>query len=306
MNITILGSGVFGVAIANSLANNKDNKITIWTPDDNFMKKSKENKLLFGEEVVTKQKNILVTDNIIDSIKKAEIIFILVASKYIEQVLNEIKEQYNPNIPIFIGSKGLLDNKPYYPSKMVKKVLKAKKIAFFAGPNLAKDLLNNAYMNITIGSKEKQTFKLAKKIFPSNIQLEYLKEIEALELASILKNIYAIGSGMYYQKSPCSSTIYSYLTKAYKECMQILYYLKDYPDEEIYAGLLGDFFFTGASINSRNFSYGKLLNETKKEATLFLKNETVEGYNSLKNLNKIIKKINNFPILNEIFEVINN
>ena len=57
-------------------------------------------------------------------------------------------------------------------------------------------------------------------------------------------------------------------------------------------------------MSSRNFSYGRLLIKTKKEAELFLKQNTVEGYIGLKNIHLILRKKEKFPFLNEIYRTI--
>ena len=305
MKITCFGSGVFGIAIATILAKNKNNQITIWTPDPSFLEKAQnEEKLLFNGKLLDKPKNILVTDSIEKALQNTKAIFILVASPYLKNLILEIKKYYQSSLPIYIGSKGLLDTKPYFCSKYIKSTLKTNKIAFFAGPNLAADLLLGAEVFITVATKDKNAFNLFVSLVPKKIHLERMKEERVLELASVLKNIYAIGAGMAYAKSPFSSTIFSYLTECYKEYLQILYTVLDYPTDNIYAGTLGDFFLTGSTMSSRNFSYGKLLIESKKEANSFLKQNTVEGYISLKNIQFILRKKENFPFLYEIYKSI--
>ncbi len=305
MKITCFGSGVFGIAIATILAKNKNNQITIWTPDPSFLEKAQnEEKLLFNGKLLDKPKNILVTDSIEKALQNTKAIFILVASPYLKNLILEIKKYYQSSLPIYIGSKGLLDTKPYFCSKYIKNTLKTNKIAFFAGPNLAADLLLGAEVFITVATKDKNTFNLFVSLVPKKIHLERMKEERVLELTSVLKNIYAIGAGMAYAKSPFSSTIFSYLTECYKEYLQILYTVLDYPTDNIYAGTLGDFFLTGSTMSSRNFSYGKLLIESKKEANSFLKQNTVEGYISLKNIQFILRKKENFPFLYEIYKSI--
>ena len=303
MKITCFGSGVFSLAIANLLSKNKNHQITIWTPDETFEKKAhQENKLYFDGKNLEKPKNIFVTTNIEEALKDTKAIFLLVASPYIKDTILQIKKYYKSSIPIFIGSKGLLDEKPYFYSKYIKNALNTHKIAFFAGPNLAADLILGAEVFITVATKEKCVFDLFVSLVPKRIHLERMKEERALELGSVLKNIYAIGAGMAYAKSPFSSTIFSYLTECYKEYIQILYYVLDYPSENIYAGTLGDFFLTGSSMSSRNFSYGRLLIKTKKEASIFLKQNTVEGYIGLKSINSLIKKKEKFPLLYSIYK----
>ena len=303
MKITCLGSGVFSLALAKVLAKKKENQIVIWTHDEeNAFIASQENKLILDGKKVCKPQNILVTSSLSEALKDTSSIFLLVSSSYVKDLVLKIKKDYKPNIPVFIGSKGLLNEKPYYFTHFIKKALNAKKIAFFAGPNLAKDLFHDAEVFITVATKDRNAFSYFQSIVPRKIHLEQMREEKVLELASVLKNVYAIGAGMAYAKSPFRSTVFSYLTEAYKEYNQILYEIFDYSNETVYAGTLGDFFLTGSSFTSRNFSYGRLLVKTKKEASLFSKCYTVEGKNNLEILPMIIKKMRRFPLLYQIWQ----
>lgn len=300
MKITCFGSGIFSLAIALELAKQKKNHIIIWTPDEKWLKEvNKTNTFVINDEKYPQKDNITITTSYEEALKDTSAIFLLTASIYLKSVILEIKKYYKPNTPIFNASKGLIDTKPYYASRFIKNTLKTKKTAFLAGPNFAHDLLKDAVTTITVGTKDKQNYQLLKTIFPKNIKLEYLKDEKALELASVLKNIYAIGSGMIYKNSPYKSTIFAYLTESYNEFLEILYEECNYPNEKLYSGTLGDFFLTCSETESRNFTYGRLLIQTKKEANLFLKQNTVEGYNNLLNLTKFIK-IKKYPILYEI------
>ena len=236
MKITCVGSGVFSIAIASLLSKAKNHQIVIWTPDDTFLEKAlKENKLCFDGKNLEKPKNITVTTSMEEAIKDTKAIFLLVASPYVKETILKFKKYYKPFMPIYVGSKGLLDGKPYFYSKYIKITLNTRKTAFFAGPNLASDLILGSEVFITVATKEKSVFDLFVSMVPKRIHLERMKEEKVLELASVLKNIYAIGAGMAYAKSPFSSTIFSYLTECYKEYLQILYLVLDYPNENVYA-----------------------------------------------------------------------
>ena len=306
MKIACIGSGVFSIALAKQMTRKKENQIYIWTHDAHFKEEAvKHKKLSWPNEKVKQDSNIAVTTSLEEALKDAQVVFLLVASAFLKDTVLEIKKYYPLSAPLFIGSKGLINEKPYYISKYCKNVLKAKRIAFFAGPNFAQDILHNAVTTITVGTKDKKDYLLFKSLFGLNIKVEWMKETQVLELTSVLKNIYAIGSGMVYAKSPYESTLFAYLTESYKEYLQILYYQLDYPSDQLYAGTIGDFFLTGTNTNSRNFCYGRLLVQTKKEAQLFLEQNTVEGYTALKNVVKLLKKKEKFPLLYEIYKHIN-
>lgn len=235
MNITCIGSGIFSFAIANLLKENKNNKIKIWSHDEEFVKNiTNSKKVSFDDYTMEIPENITLTSSLSDAVDKSDAIFILVSSKYFIDILNELQYENIRSIPIFIGTKGLLDISPYFLSGYAKKALKTKNISYIAGPNKAIDLLNNMPVLISVGTKKKKSFELIKSLMPDYIKLERLKELEIIELASTIKNIYAIGAGMIYQKYPSDSTLLSYSALAYKEMARILYYNFDFEDIEFY------------------------------------------------------------------------
>ena len=306
MNITCIGSGIFSFAIANLLKENKNNKIKIWSHDEEFVKNiTNSKKVSFDDYTMEIPENITLTSSLSDAVDKSDAIFILVSSKYFIDILNELQYENIRSIPIFIGTKGLLDISPYFLSSYAKKVLKSKNISYIAGPNKAQDLLNNKPALISVGTKKKKVFELIKSIMPDFIKIERLKELEIIELASTIKNIYAIGAGMIYQKYPSDSTLLSYSALAYKEMARILYYNFDFEDIEFYSGVGGDFFLTNTMHKSRNFIYGTKRAISSNEGNIYMKKNTVEGYENIDNVVSFLNnKLKKYPILEAIHSIL--
>ena len=125
MNITCIGSGIFSFAIASLLKENKNNKIKIWSHDEEFVKNiTNSKKVSFDDYTMEIPENITLTSSLSDAVGKSDVIFILVSSKYFIDILNELQYENIRSIPIFIGTKGLLDISPYFLSSYAKKVLK--------------------------------------------------------------------------------------------------------------------------------------------------------------------------------------
>ena len=257
MNITVIGCGAFAIGITNLLK--EKNKITMWVHDEKEITK------------LEKQFKINYTTNLNESIKNAEAIFVLVSSPFFKDIIDSL--DINKNIPIYIGTKGMLENEFF--TKYTKDKLKMEKVYFIAGPNLASDLKNNNPIGFTLSNDDNA---LLKKIMPNYVVID--KEYEPhLEFYSIFKNIIAIGSGIIYGKTNSYSSIATYLTKAFQEL----------ENAKILYGTIGDYFMTGTSMNSRNFTYGMYISNNRDKANYFLKNNTVEGYTMLEILYNYLK-----------------
>ena len=257
MNITVIGCGAFAIGITNLLK--EKSKITMWVHDEKEITK------------LEKQFKINYTTNLNESIKNAEAIFVLVSSPFFKDIIDSL--DINKNIPIYIGTKGMLENEFF--TKYTKDKLKMEKVYFIAGPNLASDLKNNNPIGFTLSNDDNA---LLKKIMPNYVVID--KEYEPhLEFYSIFKNIIAIGSGIIYGKTNSYSSIATYLTKAFQEL----------ENAKILYGTIGDYFMTGTSMNSRNFTYGMYISNNRDKANYFLKNNTVEGYTMLEILYNYLK-----------------
>ncbi len=257
MNVTIIGCGAFALGMTNLLK--EKNRVTMWVHDEKEIVKLEE------------QIKINYMTNLNDSIKNAEVIFILVSSPFFKNIIDKL--EIIKNIPVYIGTKGMLEDE--FLLSYTKRKLKQEEIYFFAGPNLASDLKNNNPTGFTLTNNDNN---LLKKLMPNYVIID--KEYEShLEFYSIFKNIIAIGSGIIYEITKSYSSVATYLTKAFQE-------LKN---PKILYGTIGDYFMTGTSVNSRNFTYGTYIANNRNKASDFLKNNTVEGYIMLEILYNYLK-----------------
>lgn len=306
MNITLIGSGVYSLAFAYLLGKEDKNKIHIWTHDTSWKEKIEKNKeYVVGNKKIPLKENIHIYTDLKESLANTNMIFIMVSSDYVKDVIDAMSQIQKYKVPILIGSKGLIEVQPYFPCAYVKKCLKTSLIGFFEGPTLAEDLVNDAPVCMTVASHRKKVLKDFHKIIPDTIYLEQTNELEVIEVASVLKNIYAIGAGIVSSLYDNNSTLLSYAGKAYQEYNQILFNEFDYENDKILAGMTGDFFFTCTLNKSRNYTYGRKIAKNQRLAVSYMTKNTVEGYYSLENvMNLLGKHQKKYPILNHIYQIV--
>ena len=293
MKIAIIGCGVYSMAIAKRLSENKNNSIRVWSEDSNKVKEfKKDHKIsnVFKEEVFND--NIKLYDNYCDTLKSVDIIFTMVSSKYKLNVLNDMKPYYKPNMAVIVGTKGInVESKEFF-SKTIKKLLKTNNIAIMAGPSFAIDILNEELLALTIATKKRKIYKDIKEIFnDTRTSFDKTNDLTAIELSSVLKNIYAIGAGIFEGMGNSKTNAGIYLTKVLKELLHILYMFDKEEYNLMTYGCLGDTIMTCSNKESRNYTYGiKLTSKRKTDTQNFLKKNTVEGYDNLKVMYEMIKK----------------
>ncbi len=290
----MIGTGFYSTSLAKILQTKKENEIVLWTEQKAIETKFKKtHKFDFLDKKITFDSNVSVTSSIEDALKDASAVFILVSSKFFEETIKNIKPYYKKNIPIYVGTKGMLFKKNnIYFSSYTRRILKCNSYTFFAGPTFAADLLLDYPCYFTCAGSNKIGYKKLAKIFPEKIEYEYSEDLNGLELLSTLKNIYALGSGILHGLNVPEGIYYGYITKVTQEIMKLLN--RNFSDPETlytYAGL-GDLLMTTNSKNSRNYTLGFMIGSNKKkdEIKKYKKNTTIEGLENLKNMQTIITK----------------
>ena len=294
MNILIIGAGAYGLALSTILSDK--NEVTVYSSIKEEIKTLentyKNEKLFPNVEISKKIKFINKIEN------KYDLIVLALPTSIIEQELLKIKDKIK-NIPIIITSKGIYKNK--FPYEIIKKILKTKQIYILSGPSFAIDTIKKQPLSLTLaGPKNK-----IKTIFNEEyINIEETTDIRGTEVCGAIKNIYAIGSGILEGLNASESTKASYLTKIINETKTIIKELKGNEKTILLPCGVGDIILTCTSTTSRNFKLGYMIgnNEPIKE---YISKTTVEGINTLTEINKMIR-IKKYVIINTIYNIIYN
>jgi len=290
MNIAIIGSGVYGLAIA-KLMMESGNKVKTWTEKEDI------------SQIIVPE-GVLITNNFEECLRDAQIVFVLTAAKYTPDIFKSIKPYISEDMIIIVGSKGILDS-----GLMIEKVLKntipSIDYAILSGPTFAVDIAACEPIGFTLATNNTVIFEKIANAF-KNTYLEYSKDTTGVELCGVLKNAYAIGSGILegFHYGPSSRTLY--ITEVVNEMKYILKNLEcDVNTAYTLAGI-GDLFLTCTSLNSRNFTFGSIIGlGGEKEKKLYLENNTIEGYENLIVLTKLLKeKSIDAPILMAISDIV--
>ena len=105
--------------------------------------------------------------------------------------------------------------------------------------------------------------------------------------------------GTLRQEITNDSTYYYCFTKIYQSICELIIRLGGQKETTLLQAGLGDTLLTCNSFNSRNYQYGKLLILDRKQAKTFAENTTVEGKQTLKALQDLLKHRN---IQNDILQ----
>ena len=298
MNIGIIGVGAFGTALSEILK--KDNNITMWCENKEMAEIINKSKIspYFNDYII--DKNINITHDL-NFIKSLDYIFITIATKYIDSTMKEIIKLYN-GCHIVICSKGLIRGN--YISDYLKDNYNINKLSVLSGPNFAIDMIKNNPIGINISYYDNNFSNDLKTCFNDNINIIENDYITETTFLATIKNVIAISSGMLKSLNYSKSTEAMLISKAFNEIHEIFNKLNLNTDALFSYSGIGDLILSCTSDKSRNYRFGQDYITNNKD---MLKNNTVEGYNSLKDIYALLnnKKVN-MQLITTLYEIIYN
>lgn len=305
MNIAIIGSGSWGVALAVHLAN-VGNNVKIWS----FMEEERdlinnERKCKFSPGVELPE-NIMCSTDFGEVIKDSKMILHVTPSKFTRSTFKQYKE-YVGNKPIIICSKGFEKETLETLDEVILEEMPTAKVGALSGPSHAEEVSIAIPTALVIASKHQNILKMVQDAFMSEKMRIYTSnDVKGVELGGALKNIIAFCSGAAAGIGLGDNSFAALITRGLKEIVRLGVELGG--KEETFYGLsgLGDLIVTCLSEHSRNrkagylIGQGKSLEETKKEVGMVI--ESIDNIDVAYELGKLHNI--EMPIVETVYRVL--
>ena len=294
MQVTILGTGAFGLALGNLLHEKSNADIVFWTAfEEEYLEITNNNtydKVLTGIELAS---DLDVTMDLKTALNNSDLIIVAIPCNHVREVLIRIKDYLNNDSRVILVSKGLEKDTDLLMTEIYKELNLKGNVSYLAGPTFAKEFIVNSKAGLTLGTKDERTKELMLSLFKdTNIEIEVIEDYIGLQLYGVIKNVLAILMGSINSKYQGDSTNAYYLTKVYNYAKKLVVSLGGNESTANCYGALGDILLTCNSKTSRNYSYGVLLYTNKEEARVYKEHFTVEGSIAINSLIKLLEKNN--------------
>lgn len=257
-NIVFIGSGAISTSIGNVLCLKQQFNVTLLSVEKDVVESINNHHVnnkyfpnidLHPTLKATLDKSVL---------SEADVIFIGIPSNIVVGYMENNKWLINSKSLIVNLAKGFGPEHKTIP-QVLAKVL-PNQIFSMKGPSFAREIINKMPTGFTVVSKKEKSFPVFGEIFSnSSIHLDYTTDVDGVELASILKNIYAIIMGIVDAHFDSPNLRSLVLTKAINEMRYLM--TKFGGKEETmfnYCGF-GDFSLTALNDLSRNRTLGLLI-----------------------------------------------
>ena len=305
MNIAIIGSGSWGVALAVHLASVGHN-VKIWSfmeEERDIINNEKRCKFLPG---LALPENISCTTDFKEAIEGTELILHVTPSKFTRSTFKQYK-QYVGNKPIIICGKGFEKDTLETLDEVILDEMPEAKVGVLSGPSHAEEVSIAIPTALVIASKHQNILKKVQETFMSEKMRIYTSnDVKGVELGGALKNIIAFCAGVAAGIGLGDNSFAALITRGLKEISRLGIELGG--KEETFYGLsgLGDMIVTCLSEHSRNRKAGYLigqgmsLEDTKKEVGMVIESiDNIEVAYELGKLHNI-----EMPIVETVYKVL--
>ena len=306
--VAVLGGGSFGTVLANIAASNGFN-VSLWVRDaDQALRINSEGANTGYHPELKLSDKIEASDDLNKVINEAKLILIATPSSIFQNIIERIKPLIDNNAFLISCTKGILSD----PFRLLSDVISdqiANDIGVLSGPNLAKEIADNKIAGTVIASENEELISSVKSVLSSDtFKIYSSKDMQGVELAGALKNIYAIVCGMADSMNVGENAIGLILTRSMAEMSRFA--VAKGADPITFLGLsgMGDLVATCTSKLSRNYQLGYNLGKglKLKDAKLEV-GQVAEGIRTLEVIKKESLKLKlKMPLVESLYNIVNN
>tara|TARA_A200000113_G_scaffold131940_1_gene118694 strand:+ start:294 stop:1304 length:1011 start_codon:yes stop_codon:yes gene_type:complete len=262
--IAVLGGGSFGTVLANLAASNGHN-VSLWVRDsDQALRINSEGANTIYHPELKLSENILATDSLEEVLKDASMVFIATPSIIFEQIIKRISNLIEDDSYIISCTKGILGN----PFRSLSEIIRERvenTLGVLSGPNLAKEIADKKVAGSVIASSDNELINSVKSALSSQTFKIYSSDdMQGVEFAGALKNIYAIICGMADSLEVGENALGLILTRSMAEMSRFAVAKGANPMTFLGLAGMGDLVATCTSKLSRNYQLGYNLGKGMK------------------------------------------
>ncbi len=306
-NISVMGSGSWGLGLA-ILLNNNGHNVKVWSvfaDEIEMLKKEHEHKrCLPGVKI---SENIEFTADTEYAVKLADVLVLAVASPYTRSTSKLLAPFVKQGQIIVNVGKGIEEDTLMTLCEVVSEEIPQCTVAVLSGPSHAEEVGRGIPTTCVIGTHRKKDAEYLQNIFMSNVFRVYTSpDMLGICVGGALKNVIALAAGIADGLGYGDNTKAALITRGIAEIARLGIAMG--ADPITFTGLsgIGDLIVTCASMHSRNRRAGILIGKgyTKDEAMEEVQ-MVVEGVYAAKAALQLSKKYNiEMPIVEQINEVL--
>lgn len=308
MNLTILGTGSWGTALAQTFSVNFEN-VLLWGINkevvDTINTQNKNTKY-FPEIILNK--NIKATLSLEEAISFSKIIIIAIPTQAIRETLRKIGISFLKNKIFISASKGIEISSLKLISQIIKEetYLPEENIFVLSGPSFAKEVALGLPTAVTLAGDLKKAEELQMFLNTENFRTYITDDIKGVEVGGAVKNVIAIATGISDGLCLGNNARAGLITRGLYEMTKVATFFGGRKETLYGLSGMGDLVLTATGDLSRNRKFGNLIGQgISINQALKKVGQVVEGYKTVKALKKLVLEKNiELPITDAVYSVL--
>ncbi|MCC5919303.1 MAG: NAD(P)-dependent glycerol-3-phosphate dehydrogenase [Cyclobacteriaceae bacterium] len=314
----VVGAGSFGTAVANIIA--QRHPVIMYARKPEVVESIQRERLSYGNRV---HENVEPTGDLAYLIERCDVIFPVIPSANFRDLMRKMAPHLHPYHTLIHGTKGLdirlpegMQEADYTEldrahvrtmSEVIREETVVVRVGCMAGPNLAKEILDQQPAATVLASHFDEVIDEGKKALRSDrFQVFGSQDLIGIELCGVLKNIIAIASGGLSGMNLGDNARSLLISRGMMEMIRLGTALGGNTQAFIGLAGVGDLVATASSKYSRNFTVGyRLAKGETLDQIIESMEEVAEGVNTVRIAVKLAKRYRvRIPITEAIYQVL--
>ena len=306
-NVTVLGGGSFGTAMAKVLGEN-GHTVHFWMRDEQQADDIRNTRInaRYMPGVVL-EGDIRPTTDLAAAVSKSDVVFVAIPSKSFRSVIRDNSQAFRDGQIVVSLTKGIEEHGFKLMSEILLEEIPRCRSGVLSGPNLAGEIVNRELTATVIAAKDPEVRRAVQDLLGCEYFRVYANvDVYGVELAGALKNIYAIVAGLASALDLGENAKAMLITRGLAEMSRFAVSLGANPMTFMGLAGVGDLIATCTSNKSRNFRVGYAVGKGKKldEAARDL-GQVAEGIYTLKLVREKSDAIGIYmPLVRGLYEIL--
>jgi glycerol-3-phosphate dehydrogenase (NAD(P)+) len=282
--IGIIGGGSFGSALADIIGS-KGHPVLQWyrsAESAEAFNRTRENaKYLPGFKL---SDEITATADMEKVARSARLLFLCVPSPYFRDMARRLGDWIDGGQILVSTTKGMEAQSFKLMTEILREETSSLKIGALSGPNLAKEIAAKVPSGTVIASRyEEVTAKVQEVLSGPYFRVYSSADVNGVELGGVLKNVYAIATGLISALKMGDNTMGMLITRGLAEMSRYAEKMGSNPLTFLGLAGVGDLVTTCNSNLSRNFRVGYMIGQGRNlEEAMKEIGEVAEGVNTVR------------------------
>lgn len=308
--IAVIGGGSWATALVKILCNNVE-KVNWWMRNEDAVAHIKEfrHNPNYLQSVEFDMNKVNVSTDLTEILKESKFVIIATPSAFLVKLFESVQPEYLDNKIVFSAVKGIIPEFNAIPARFIHKTFGTPydNIGIICGPCHAEEVALERLSYLTIACQDEEiSEEMAALLSCRYIKTSVSDDLFGTELSAVLKNVYALASGI------CAGLGYGdnfqsvLISNAIREMENFIDEVSPIHRDVKSSAYLGDLLVTAYSKFSRNRTFGYMIGKGYSVKTAQLEMDMIaEGYYATKSVMEIKNKFEvDMPIVEAVYNIL--